>query len=473
VLACGLSACAWIHDNVPPATMIAHEQIRLADDIRLARDGWPQAHWWTRYQDRQLDTLIDLALEQAPGILVARRRVEQAGAQVGMVRAASRLKAEAIATVNRQHVSANGFLGPFALNEPTLGFTGPWYTEGIVGIAGSYAFDLWGKERSAVEAAIGRQNAQLAEQATVELELSADVAQQYFAMQTIRQKLALLIQARDIQATVVAAASARADRGLASKTPIAQAQALLFQMDQQISLAQTEVRQLREILRALLGAVGMPELSPLPLPATASQGLPEDLPYRLLARRPDLQVLRWYVQSSLSQVESAKAAFYPSFDIKAFFGFDALHLGDLLDKSSRQFNLIPGLSLPLFDGGRLNANLLTARTASNTLIEQYNQAVLNAVRDVAVAGNRLQGVQQQQQLQAARLDETQVAERDAAARYRQGLVSKVTALEAQLPVLSQRAELVEVHGRQMAGEIALIKALGGGYARAVQNADAR
>jgi multidrug efflux system outer membrane protein len=82
---------------------------------------------------------------------------------------------------------------------------------------------------------------------------------------------------------------------------------------------------------------------------------------------------------------------------------------------------------------------------------------------VAVAGNRLQGVQQQRQLQSARLDATQVGERDAAARYRQGLVSHVTALEAQLPVLSQRAELVDVHGRQMSGEIALIKALGGGY----------
>ena len=73
-------------------------------------------------------------------------------------------------------------------------------------------------------------------------------------------------------------------------------------------------------------------------------------------------------------MEAAKAAFYPSFDIKAFFGFDALHLGDLLDKSSHQFNLIPGVTLPLFDGGRLNANLRTARTASNTLVEQYNQA---------------------------------------------------------------------------------------------------
>ena len=242
VLACGLSACAWIHDNVPPATMVAPEKIRLADDIRLARDGWPQAHWWKRYHNRQLDTFIDLALEQAPGILVARRRVEQAGAQVGVVQATSRLKAEAIATVDRQHVSANGFLAPFALNEPALGFTGPWYTQGIVGVAGSYAFDLWGKERSAVEAAIGKQNAQLAEQAAVELELSADVAQQYFAMQSIRQKLALLLQARDIQAAVVAAASAREDRGLGSKTPVAMAQALLFQMDQQITLAQTEVR---------------------------------------------------------------------------------------------------------------------------------------------------------------------------------------------------------------------------------------
>ena len=79
-----------------------------------------------------------------------------------------------------------------------------------------------------------------------------------------------------------------------------------------------------------------------------------------------------------------------SFDIKAFFGLDAIHLDTLFKKTSRQFNFIPGLKLPLFDGGRLNANLEGTRAASNMMIERFNQSVLNAVRDVAVNGTRLQ-----------------------------------------------------------------------------------
>ncbi|MDX6778636.1 multidrug resistance transporter, partial [Klebsiella aerogenes] len=82
-------------------------------------------------------------------------------------------------------------------------------------------------------------------------------------------------------------------------------------------------------------------------------GIPATLSYDLLARRPDLQAMRWYVQASLSQVEAARALFYPSFDIKVFFGLDAIHIDQLFKSTSRQINFIPGLRLPLFDGGRL------------------------------------------------------------------------------------------------------------------------
>ena len=78
--------------------------------------------------------------------------------------------------------------------------------------------------------------------------------------------------------------------------------------------------------------------------------------FELLARRPDLQALRGYVTASLS-VDAAKAAFYPHFDIKAFWGYNALSVGDLFKSSFQQINLLPGLYLPIFDGGRLNANL--------------------------------------------------------------------------------------------------------------------
>ncbi len=95
---------------------------------------------------------------------------------------------------------------------------------------------------------------------------------------------------------------------------------------------------------------------PVALPAL-QETLPPSLSFELLARRPDLQALRGYVTASLSQVDAAKAAFYPHFDIKAFWGYNALSVGDLFKSSFQQINLLPGLYLPIFDGGRLNANL--------------------------------------------------------------------------------------------------------------------
>nr|MDQ6119379.1 TolC family protein [Klebsiella pneumoniae subsp. pneumoniae] len=81
--------------------------------------------------------------------------------------------------------------------------------------------------------------------------------------------------------------------------------------------------------------------------------------------------------------------------MKAFWGYNALSVGDLFKSSFQQINLLPGLYLPIFDGGRLNANLQSVRTASNILIKQYNQAVLDAVRDVAISSSQLNDLNQQ------------------------------------------------------------------------------
>ena len=464
LVSCCLSACALIQDSGRTVAQIPPEEIRLAQDIHLAADGWPQARWWTNYGDAQLDMLMDYALGHAPDLAVARGRIEQAQARVRLVSADTQPQAVLGAEVDRQRVSGEGFLAPWAQNEPAAGLTGPWYTEATVGLAVGYRVDLWGEDRARVDAAIGAKNARLAEAAEVELEISAAVARLYFDIQTLQQKITLLEQAREIQAEVLASHQARLDTGLESRTPAADADALLIQMDQQLTVLRTQGRELREILRALIGAHAddMPAVEPAALP-TATAGVPETLSYQLLARRPDLQALRWYVQASFKQIDAAKAAFYPSFDIKAFIGRNAIHSEDLWGPSAKQYNLIPGLSLPIFDGGRLNANLGRARAESNTLVEQYNQAVLNAVRDVAVGGTRLQGAQQQVRLQEARVRELEVASASAGAHYERGLYSRVKSREARLPVIYQQAELAELRGRQLSASVALVKALGGGY----------
>ncbi|WP_394365006.1 hypothetical protein [Paraburkholderia kirstenboschensis] len=143
-----LAGCALIHHNGTPRAEIAPAQIKLANDIHLARDGWPAARWWTRYHDAQLDALIDQALGNAPTMVIARTRVAQARSDVELVSAGLGLQVAALAQLDREHVSANGFLGPFARNEPALGLTGPWYTEGIVGLGASLDVDIWGKQRA-------------------------------------------------------------------------------------------------------------------------------------------------------------------------------------------------------------------------------------------------------------------------------------------------------------------------------------
>jgi len=162
-------------------------------------------------------------------------------------------------------------------------------------------------------------------------------------------------------------------------------------------------------------------------------------------------------------VEAAKAAFYPSFDIKAFFGFNALRLTDLFAHGSQQINIIPGLDLPIFDGGRLNANLRAAATASNILVAQYNQAVLDAVRDVAIAGSRLQEIEVEKSIQNAKIDAARFAQRSAEAHYEHGLADRLVALQARQPVFTERMALLDLQSRQVEEEIALVKALGGGY----------
>lgn len=465
LLAVGLSGCASMHEtDLEPAQKIQPEQIRLADDIRLARDEWPSERWWTAYGDPQLDALIEQALSQAPTLAVVQSKLDRARAQVEMTEAVGGFQLAAVAAIHRMHASEGGITGPLSWNIPVLGLTGPWHTAGMVGVLGGYEFDFWGKHRSQVDAAIGAENAQVAEQAAIELEISAGVAQLYYGIQATLHTLDLLEQAHDIVAENVKAHEARAARGLESKTLTEDARAQQLGLERQISTARTMTREMREGLRALVGASAddLPEIAMVPLPS-AEVGLPATLSYELLARRPDLQVMRWYVQATASGIDVAKAAFYPSFDIKVFYGLTSLHLDDLFRSDNQQFDLIPGLTLPIFTSGLLNANLKAATAANNAAIAQYNQAVLNAVSDVAITGTRLEGLHEEEELQIQKLDAVTFAMKSAEAHYKQGLVSRITAMKARLPVNAEEIALLAIHREQISQSITLVKALGGGY----------
>ncbi|ONG15244.1 multidrug resistance transporter [Escherichia coli] len=425
-----ISGCALVRKDSAPHQQLKPEQIKLADDIHLASSGWPQAQWWKQLNDPQLDALIQRTLSGSHTLAEAKLREEKAQSQADLLDAGSQLQVAALGMLNRQRVSANGFLSPYAMDAPALGMDGPYYTEATVGLFAGLDLDLWGVHRSAVAAAIGAHNAALAETAAVELSLTTGVAQLYYSMQASYQMLDLLEQTRDVIDYAVKAHQSKVAHGLEAQVPFHGARAQILAVDKQIAAVKGQITETRESLRALIGA-----------------GASDD----------------WYVQASLDQVDSARALFYPSFDIKAFFGLDSIHLDTLFKKTSRQFNFIPGLKLPLFDGGRLNANLEGTRAASNMMIERYNQSVLNAVRDVAVNGTRLQTLNDEREMQAERVEATRFTQRAAEAAYQRGLTSRLQATEARLPVLAEEMSLLMLDSRRVIQSIQLMKSLGGGY----------
>ncbi|MEK0205673.1 MdtP family multidrug efflux transporter outer membrane subunit [Klebsiella michiganensis] len=458
-----LAGCALIQDDPGQVPLINPQQAELAQVIHLANSGWPTARWWEGYQDPQLNMLVNRALQNSPTMQAARLRISQSQSTVELAQSAMGVQATAVAAQNRLRVTNKQFTWPYSFSLP-VDKNGPWYTLNTVGVGATLNIDLWGADRARVAAAIGEKNARQAETAGIELDLASSVAQLYFAMQATFQKIELLNQLEAIARLSVQAHEHRTARGVEDSVDVANAQAELLAAQQQVITAQGTLTQYRETLRALIGADAhsMPEIHPVALP-TLQETLPDSLSFELLARRPDLQALRGYVSASMSQVDAAKAAFYPHFDIKAFWGYNALSVGDLFKSSFQQINILPGLYLPLFDGGRLNANLKSTRTASNILIKQYNQAVLDAVRDVAISSSQLNDLNQQADLQQQKVTAAMVTTRSASAHHQRGLVSYYAAQEARRPAIAQQLLLLDIQAQRLSTDITLIKALGGDY----------
>lgn len=464
LLALGLGGCAQMKEPPAKLAVLPPEQIRLASDIPVAQQGWPAPQWWKRYDDPQLNALIDVALRGGPSLAVAeaRLRVSEGAAQLSD---ANRGPAVGLgASIDRTQPSENGFLGPFSHVDPATGQPhGRWYTDETIGLLGSYSLDIWGRKRAQFTVAVGQRNAMRAELDQATLLLVSAVTRTYCQIQADHAALALQRRALSLTQGLLQAHQDRFQRGLETRLPVEVARTQLLTLEQQISVTNDHLLQSREALRALLGADAAPlAVQAQPLPPAAGV-MPPALDYKLLARRPDLQAWRWSVQASLSDIEAARAAFYPSFDIKAFIGFDAVHAGDLFSKASRQINVIPGLSLPIFDSGRLNAELAIAKSREEVQIAMYNQAVVNAVAEVAHAALALDELLQQRRLQDAKLEAVGFTYASAQAHFERGLDDRLHAMEAELLVIREQEQAIALHNRQLITEIALTMALGGGY----------
>lgn len=458
-LALALPGCAHVPaERSAPLAQRDVSATAVAADIRLARDGWPEARWWSVYGDAQLDGLIAAALAASPDLDAAAAQIASAHSSLDRTRAAAGLEAGVYGGMNRQRYSGTGlFPAPIG---------GSYFTEETVRVEARYNFDWWGRNKAQVTAAAGEVNAHQADYAQAERALSAAIAQSYFRLQGGWARRANLAQLIAAQQAMLDDAAKRIARGLGVADEARQASGELAQFRKQLAQLDGDNLREREALRALLGGAGtaqlLASLQPRALPA-GPHALPSRLGMELLARRPDLQAARWRVEASLSRIDAAKAAFYPDINISAAAGLNSISLEHLLEAPSRTLFLGPTITLPLFDSKRLAAQLEGTRSERNALVAEYNRAVVGAVRDVAQDAAAVQALEAETTEQAAASATAQALLQSAQAKLQGGLASQHAVLAAQLNALRQQDAALQLQQIQLQAEVALIHSLGGGY----------
>lgn len=446
-----LAGCASTAGIAPTAEMTPPERLGL----QPVQTAFPQSDWWTAFHDPTLDRLISTALADNPTLQVAQARLEQARALVAGAGSALAPKLGAAVSSTREQFSNSYIYGPFG---------GNWYTDNSALLQGSWELDFFGKNREKLQAAIGQARAAAAQEQAARVLLSANVASAYVNLARLIALQQVLQQTLQQRERMLALVRERVRAGLETTVQEKQALTEVPQIRLQIDQTAVQIAQARNLLAALTGqgpqatADLSPRLDDLP-----TIGLPETLPAALVGRRADIVAARWQVEAALHDVNAARAAFYPNINLTAFAGFSALGFSQWLTGNAQTLGVGPALTLPIFEGGALRAQLRDKAAQADAAIAQYNATLVAAVHEVADAIAARQSIGRQIAQQRRALDAAQEAMRLVQARYEAGLVNYLSVLTVQSKVLELQQEGVDLKAQALADDVALIRALGGGY----------
>ncbi len=459
LLALVAAGCADMRGLAPIGSLT--EAAALASEkslagVRLSPAAWPATDWWQGLGDAQLDAIVDEALRGNPDLAVADARVREATAQALGADAARMPEIGFKGSLPGAQIPASLLPEPYGGNysiikQLTFSF--------------SYTFDLWGGQRAAWESALGQQRAAEVDAKAARLSLSADVARAY-------SQLAYAFAANDVARDdldrakrLMALTQQRVVAGIDSQAQLRQAEATEASAEQKLAQSAHTIESGRTMLAVLLGKGpdrGLEVARPTPLKAM-ELALPEALPANLIGRRPDLVAARWRVESMQRGIAAAKAQFYPNVNLTALVGTMAPHTQDILELGNRFALVTPAISLPIFDGGRLRANLAGKDAGYDLAVAQYNKILVGALGEVSEQVSQLQSLVTQEAAQQRALRAAREAWDLATLRYRNGVGSYLEVLSVQQALLAADLQLATLHTQQVDASIQLVRALGGGY----------
>ncbi len=452
-----LSACAAVPDVGPRPAPAPAESFESAASFADAAGAWPVEGWWQGFGDAQLDTLIAEGLKGSPDMATAAARV----------RAAEALAQQAGAAL-LPRVGVEGSAGGTQQSK-NLGIPPAFVPDGIqdtghVAATFSLDFDLWGKNRAALAAATSEAEAARVDEAQARLMLTTGIASAYADLAGYYHALDVAKEAVRVRGASAELSGRRAAAGIENQSAERQAESRAASARADVAALDEAIATTRHRLAALVGAGPDRGLSIAP-PTLASPGigLPPQAGIDLVGRRPDIVAAKLRAEAAAKRIDVARADFYPNINLSALIGLQSLGLSNLFKSGSDYGNFGAAVSLPIFDGGRLQGRYRGARADFDSAVANYDRTLIAALRDVAdIVTSRAATERQLAERQDALKAATDAA-RLAGLRYRAGLSNQLEQLVAEDSMTQLARQVADLQARSLSLDIALIRALGGGY----------
>lgn len=418
------------------------------------------AAWWTVFGDATLSQLEERALRDNPNVRAAAQRLVQAQAQLGVVRANQLPTVGVSAGVANSRTSAETPMGV------TFGGRSIKGNEFSVGANFSYELDLWGRVRRAVEAADAQALAAQDDRDGVMLMLSGQVATTYWQLRGLDADIAILNDALATRRESQQLIEARFNAGLSNELDVSRTRIERANAEADIQEAQRQRNTLEHALAVLVGASPSQAIvtpaagAPLPQPPA----IPVGLPASLLGQRPDLAASVATLKAFNAQVGVAEGAYYPSLSLTGNFGYASETLSNLAKGSARQFSFGPlALSLPVFEGGRIEANVKLAKARYDEAVANHEGRLLTALREVEDALSDVQQRQKQGDVQVQAQQAAARAVQVAQARFDRGVSTYLDVTDAQRSALAADRAAAQIRTQRLLAAVSVARALGGGW----------
>ena len=453
------SGCAQIPRLAASPSIKKVDEFGSSNSFAAVATAWPGDQWWRAYGDAQLDALIDEALHNAPDLQLAQARLQAAAAQVQGAGATRLPQVTASAEFAEARQSYDFLVPRQALPQG-------WNGYGVASLNMSYEVDFWGKNRAALAAAVSEQRAAEVEIAQTRLILSTSVASAYASLvhlYTLRDNAADTLTLRT---QTVGLFRQRHQFGLETLASVRQVEARQAQAHGDLLALDERVALQKNAIAALLGAGpdrGLAIKRPTVVWA-GSLGLPSNLALELLGRRPDIIAARLRTEAAAHRIDQRKAGFYPSVNLIALAGFQAVGIENLLKSDSQSALAGPAISLPIFNTERLQGEYKGARAEYDAAVAIYNGTLSTALREVADAATSRKCLDEELAAARAAVAAAAQAHQIVNSRYEGALATYLDVLSAQDELISARRSEAELESRALILDVSLVRALGGGFA---------